>query len=148
MVAPIFAPWGSRLQGEMEMLRSCSYCGKIHDSKMICRKKSETLKNRQRKKTDDENKFRWSGAWKKKAIEIKERDKYLCQVCIRQSEIKYNPHNLEVHHIVGLRNDYNKRLDNDNLITLCREHHEMAEAGKIDASWLLLAAKEQEESNR
>ena len=72
----------------------------------------------------------------------------MCQVCIRQSEIKYNPHNLEVHHIVGLRNDYNKRLDNDNLITLCREHHEMAEAGKIDASWLLLAAKEQEESNR
>jgi predicted restriction endonuclease len=38
---------------------------------------------------------------------------------------------LEVHHAVPLETDYDKRLDDDNLITLCERHHEMAERGDI-----------------
>ena len=38
---------------------------------------------------------------------------------------------LSVHHIVPLKVDYDRRLDNDNLITLCRYHHEAAERGYI-----------------
>ena len=36
-----------------------------------------------------------------------------------------------MHHIIPLEEDYNKRLDSDNLITLCRYHHELAEKGEI-----------------
>ena len=30
-----------------------------------------------------------------------------------------------------IEEDYNKRLDDNNLITLCRYHHKMAETGEI-----------------
>lgn len=80
------------------------------------------------------DKFRGKSAWKRKREEIKERDNFVCQVCVRNL---YNPlriyetDNLQVHHVIPLEKDYNKRLDNDNLITLCEKHHEMAEAGEI-----------------
>ena len=32
---------------------------------------------------------------------------------------------------IEIEEDYDKRLDSDNLITLCRYHHEMAEKGNI-----------------
>ena len=44
---------------------------------------------------------------------------------------KYTYKELEAHHIIPLEEDYNKRLDGDNLITLCRYHHELAEKGGI-----------------
>ena len=44
---------------------------------------------------------------------------------------EYTYKELEVHHIIPLEEDYNKRLDSDNLITLCRYHHELAEKGEI-----------------
>lgn len=129
-----------------EMLKSCTYCGKIHDKKYMCQEKNTAIKNRQRKANDIENKFRWSAEWKKKAEDIKRRDMYLCQACIRNiagtSEL-YNPHDLSVHHIIKLRDDYNKRLDDDNLITLCRAHHEAAESGEIPADELRQIAEEQ-----
>ena len=53
------------------MLRSCKYCGKIHDSKHICPNKPI----RKRYKKTEEDKFRNTQAWKKKRNNIKERDK-------------------------------------------------------------------------
>ena len=47
------------------------------------------------------------------------------------------PIKLEVHHIVPIEEDYTKRLDSSNLITLCRYHHEMAEANEISKEELL-----------
>ncbi len=44
---------------------------------------------------------------------------------------------LSVHHIVPLAVDYSMRLDDNNLITLCRSHHELAESGIISAAQLL-----------
>lgn len=129
------------------MLKSCSYCGKIHDKKMICTQKNEAIKKRQRKASDKENKFRWSGAWKNKANEIKERDLCLCQLCIRQQDKRYNPHELSVHHIKKLRDAWDERLDNKNLITLCRVHHEEAESGVIPVAYLLAVASEQEKKS-
>ena len=38
---------------------------------------------------------------------------------------------ISVHHIIPLAVDYSKRLDNDNLISLCHYHHERAESGEI-----------------
>ena len=125
------------------MKKSCKYCGKIHEKDFIC-----PMKPVRQYKKFEQDKFRWTKAWQKKREEIKERDKYLCQVCLRQLHNtikKYNYDYLEVHHIKPLREAYELRLDNNNLITLCEYHHELAERGEITADELLKIVKNQEE---
>ncbi|MCJ8008108.1 HNH endonuclease [Lederbergia wuyishanensis] len=125
------------------MLKSCKYCGGIHDRKYKCPHKPK----RTNYKTTYIDKFRWSKVWQKKRNHIKERDKHLCQVCIRElhnTQLKYNFHNIEVHHIVPIAEDWNKRLDDDYLISLCKYHHELAECGEISREELLEIVKEQE----
>jgi 5-methylcytosine-specific restriction endonuclease McrA len=97
---------------------------RIHDSKYDCGKKPK-----RQKVANDKNKFRWSRKWREKRNSIVERDLSLCLVC--RSKGKYNYNNLEVHHIIPLEEDYNKRLDDYNLITLCSDCHEQAERGEI-----------------
>lgn len=112
------------------MLKSCKYCGRIHDSKYKCPNKPI----RKSYKKTEEDKFRNTQAWKRKRNYIKDRDKGLCQVCIRKlyNTLKqFNYIDIEVHHITSLREDYELRLDDDNLITLCKYHHELAERGEI-----------------
>lgn len=74
-------------------------------------------------------KFRNSGVWKKKAEEIKERDKYLCQICLKKNII--NTRDLSVHHITPCAESQILRLENSNLITVCETHHKLCEVGKI-----------------
>ncbi len=105
------------------MLKTCSICDKTHDFNKICKRVSA-------KKSTIESKFRKSYQWTIKSKQIRLRDKYLCQMCIRNKyafNCLYNYNELEVHHIVPINEDYNLRLDDMNLITLCRYHHEMAE---------------------
>lgn len=68
------------------------------------------------------------------------RDLYLCVACrhllpgtIRQ----FNNEDLSVHHIRPLNTNYELRLNDENLITLCRNHHEMAEKCEISVDKLL-----------
>ena len=68
------------------------------------------------------------------------RDKYLCQVCLTgkyNTNYRYTYKELEVHHIIPIEEEYSLRLDSENLITLCRYHHEMAEKGEIERTELL-----------
>lgn len=125
------------------MLKSCSYCGKIHDSKYDCGKKPV-----RKKQFNNKDKFRWTKVWQRKRDEIRERDLNLCQVCYRKlydTNIQYNYQNLEVHHAVPLEENFDKRLDNDVLLTLCGHHHEMAESGKIPRKVILSIIREQED---
>lgn len=104
------------------MLKTCSISGKIHDFNKICKRVSI-------KKSTIESKFRKSYQWTIKSKLIRLRDEYLCQICIRNKydiNYLYNYNELEVHHIVPITEDYKLRLDDMNLITLCRYHHEMA----------------------
>lgn len=124
------------------MLKSCQYCGRIHDSKFICSKKPK-----KQKQITDTDKFRCTSKWQKKREEIKQRDLYLCQICIRElynTIIKYNMQELEVHHNVPINEDYDKRLDNDNLLTVCKYHHEMCESGEIPREEVQQIIDEQE----
>ena len=57
------------------MLKSCSYCGKIHDSKHICKEKPN-----RKKEVTEADRFRWTSLWHRKREEIKKRDLYLCQI--------------------------------------------------------------------
>ena len=89
-----------------------------------------------KKKTYDTeaDRFRKSKRWTNKSIEIRQRDRYLCRVCeanLYNTVQQFNFNEVEVHHIEKLSESFDKRLDNDNLISLCRYHHKMADDGKI-----------------
>jgi len=118
------------------MKKACQYCGKIHDKKQLCDKKpllSETRGTR-------EDHFRWSYDWKLKREHIFRRDKYLCVACLNKlpgTVRKFNNEDLSVHHIRSLKTNWDLRLDDLNLITLCRFHHEAAETGTLPAESLV-----------
>lgn len=131
------------------MLKSCSYCGGIHDRKYICDKKP--AKN---KKVTRVDKFRWTQAWQNKRKYIREdRDRHLCQVCIRvlhNTQQRYNFRDIQVHHIIPITEGsegWSKRLDDSNLIALCSYHHSLAEHGNISRKELLEIVEEQESQN-
>ena len=119
------------------MKKACPYCGRIHDKKFVCKNKAKVLKEReyeQYQKNIRNKRFRSSAKWKKKAEIIRERDLDLCLIC--KKEGKYESAD-SVHHIISLNKDFEKRLDDDNLICLCRYHHELAEKGEFSKAFLV-----------
>lgn len=124
------------------MLISCQYCGKIHDRKYICDKRPK-----RKKEISEADRFRRTNRWQKKREEIKKRDLNLCQICIRElynTRNKYNTKDLSVHHNVPINENYDKRLDNDNLLTVCEYHHKMCERGEISRKIVQKIIDEQE----
>ena len=107
------------------MLKSCVYCGRIHDEKYICEQKRETRRMQQlnRKHTEKYNEYINSGYWKKLRKYVKDRDLYICQICGKQAS--------EVHHIIKVEEDAEKAYDENNLISLCHRCHLLAEKGEI-----------------
>ena len=79
-----------------------------------------------------------------KREEIKKASKWLCAVCFEEGVYNYN--SLEVHHITKLKDNLDGLLDDYNLICLCKHHHELADAGKIDADYLRELAKKRVEA--
>lgn len=128
------------------MLKACKYCGKVHDTHYDCGRKP--IRPRGRAADSKSYYFRRSDVWTKKSQEIRERDGYLCQICIRKlynTLRQFNYDTLSVHHIIPINEEYEKRLDNDNLLTVCRMHHEMCEDGTVSRQEQLDIAREQEE---
>ena len=112
------------------MKKACRYCGKYHDRGEMCPKKPKYFCDA----SSAEYKFRSSFKWRVKREEIKKRDNYQCLVCranLSGTIRRLNPYELSVHHITPLREDISMGLNDGNLITLCRYHHEQAESGKI-----------------
>ena len=121
------------------MFKSCSKCGKIHDTKFKCNAGQDILKNR------EERKLRSQYVWTQKSEEIRERANHLCEVCRDEGKITYD--DIEVHHIIKVRQDASLLLDNYNLVCLCQEHHKQADKGKIDVDYLFLLAKKREDGD-
>ena len=123
-------------------LVTCKYCGVVPRGHQCVHRKSRVKQGDRQS-----DKFRKTKAWTNKSIEIRQRDRYLCQVCLANL---YNTMNwlnykgVEVHHITPINEDYNKRLDNDNLISLCSMHHHMADNGEIPREVLYDLVKEKE----
>lgn len=121
----------------------------IHDVKVICPLKSK----RDTRDYDNSSEirkqirqFRNGKAWKSKRDEIQDRDLRLCQVCLKVEvgKDKYTYEGTSVHHIVSLVDDWNKRLDDGNLIVLCSRHHCDAERGMITVDELIDIVSKQE----
>ena len=118
------------------MLRSCSRCGRIHDSGFKC--------NRGRNPLTEEQKLRNLNKWHVKSREIRESAFYICEVCKDKGSFNAGD-DIEIHHITKLRDDPNGLLDNFNLIALCIPHHKSADAGELDPDYLRKLAREREE---
>lgn len=126
------------------MLKACHYCGRIHDKRVACSAKRRTIAERdaiQRERSERNRSFRSSGVWRRKAKAIKQRDNNTCLVCLDEIRKSFQRSGelagSEVHHITSLAKDFDLRLDDDNLITLCRSHHEQAEAGELAPEYLM-----------
>ena len=132
------------------MLKSCQYCGRIHDKSFVCQQKQHRIAERQSSRTINNKKiyaFHRSQAWKDMSKDTKQRDGYCCQICVRglyNPDREFETDDLSVHHIIPVAEDWERKLDGDILLTLCRRHHEMAEKGEIPRAELLRIAEEQE----
>ena len=72
-------------------------------------------------------KFYHSAAWKRVRQLVLIRDNYLCQHCLNNNSI--TPADM-VHHIEEVKQDWNKRLELSNLISLCNSCHNKVHGSK------------------
>ena len=89
----------------------------------ICASKEESRHKEYKKyRTDDkEQRFYKSKEWNVIRAIIKDKDNGLCLRCLTNKVIR--PMNT-VHHIEELKASWSKRLDEDNLISLCEQCHQ------------------------
>lgn len=125
--------------GGLILLKSCVYCGKAHPIGVECSEKPRY----DRPRVSQADKFRRSYAWKTKQAAILQRDFHLCRTC---NDGKYGRYDgrlysavrvkLSVHHIEPLAECFERRLDDENLVTACPWHHKMADDGEIPRDYL------------
>lgn len=119
----------------MGRLVSCSSCGRIHEATYVCDKKKANMKrnrDRYKEKLKGTKDIRSTGRWKRKASDIKARDLGLCQMCKHNIDMLsgmrlFNAINVQVHHIIKIKDNPDLAFEDSNLITLCRYHHELVE---------------------
>ena len=124
------------------MLKSCAYCGRIHDSRIDCGHRPQY-----HKRTKKAEYIRSTSQWQNTRTYIRHRDNGVCQLCARNYKgtlRTFEDTDLSVHHIEPLQECEERAFDTDNLITLCSVHHEEAEAGRIPRALLHEIAKENE----
>ena len=115
------------------MLKSCSRCGRIHKAGECPFKVEYKARNYDRTQ-DDAYQFRQRAKWRRKSKQIREDAQYLCEVCRDKKKLVYE--GLSVHHITPLKEDTSIGYEDTNLICLCSQCHELAEAGMIDRDYL------------
>lgn len=84
-----------------------------------CNREFNRERNKRYKKIKD---FYGSIEWKNKRNEVKDNSYHLCEICAARGILKDAEH---VHHIVSvwIKEGFDKRLDDSNLISLCEECH-------------------------
>ena len=97
----------------------------MHDINGVCPQKPQRVK-----KPTEQTDIRSSHRWTKKSLEIRERDKFLCRLCLAEGKLTYE--GVEVHHIIPLEEDASLAFDNELLLSLCTVHHKQADRGEID----------------
>lgn len=123
----------------MPMKTVCANCGRLHSlDDGSCRPSRP-------KPHTEAAAFRSTYQWTKTAKQIKERDHYLCQICIIEEYDtfeQYNYRSLEVNHILQAETHEALRLEPTNLLTMCVTHHKLADRAGIPIELMQdLAAK-------
>lgn len=109
----------------------CSSCKEEREKYLKAKSKKYNADRYDRDKANEDTirLFYTSTAWKNKRQEIIKRDNNECQIC--KALYKFVPSD-DVHHIVPMTKDFSKRLDNNNLISLCSKCHKDIHYHKID----------------
>ncbi len=94
------------------------YLDKVNAAK----KKWKIENNYKRPRNSKVEKFYSSKQWQQLREYIKARDNYLCQDCLKEGRITIAN---QVHHIEPILKAWDKRFDEDNLVSLCNEHHKL-----------------------
>jgi 5-methylcytosine-specific restriction endonuclease McrA len=115
------------------MLKACSRCGRIHAAGQ-CTVKAEKKARNYDRSDNEAYQFRQRAKWRKKSKQIRTDAQYLCEVCRDKKKLVYE--GLSVHHITPLSEDTSIGYEDTNLICLCSQCHELAEAGMIDRDYL------------
>lgn len=115
------------------MLKACSRCGRIHKAGECTVKPAYKAGNYDRS-NNDAYQFRQRSKWKKKSKQIRKDAQYLCEVCRDKKKFVYE--GLSAHHITPLKEDASIGYEDSNLICLCSNCHELAEAGMIDRDYM------------
>ena len=141
----------------------CSKCRSIHEvgqcnkeptlvEKDIADKKKRDNK-RKTYKTFDEmteeelriQKFYNSKEWRTKREEIMARSNGLCVICWLCGKVRSAS---SVHHIVKLRDNFDLRLTDNNLIAVCRDCHELVESSCSSVDEVLLLIETLKKENK
>lgn len=120
----------------MARMYNCK-CGQKHPIGTECPNKYKYKRENSSEENKIVNKFYTSKSWREKREEIKSLDKGLCQRCLIKFGI-VTTERLEIHHIEPLTVKWEKRLQNDNLITLCVQCHrwiDIKNNGRLDFEW-------------
>ena len=112
------------------MYKACANCGKIHTfENPRCR-----LGKRYHHDCSSVSKLRKSSKYQKIMNLVREDSNGLCSVCFDEGKFTFD--DLEVHHIEKLKVRPDLARDFDNLICLCRFHHQLAEANILSKDYL------------
>lgn len=118
----------------MAILKMCPRCRNMIDrNAKLCAKCTE--KERERKKSYDKTRdkdivsFYNSKTWKIIRDLVKSRDNNLCLLCLEKDRISVCN---VIHHVVEVREEWDKRLDKDNCISLCHDCHNKVHAAYKD----------------
>ncbi|EOU2050044.1 MAG: hypothetical protein E6610_03925 [Clostridium perfringens] len=122
----------------MARMISCQYCFGFHKKGSDCPKKPKTDYGQKKENLDEvnkmENKFYSSSAWQKTRASMMRDCGYKCCVCSNvypDTIVKHYTEAREVHHVIPIRDCWDKRLDVDNLVCLCTEHHHLIHQNEI-----------------
>lgn len=111
------------------MKKICTRCNRrlVSVSKKyceVCEAKSNNRHKEYKKYRKDirEQSFYSSDPWRLKREKIKDKDNGCCLLCLNEHKSKSMD---TVHHIIELKEDWNKRFEEDNLISLCESCHQV-----------------------
>lgn len=99
----------------------CKGCKTKRDKARKARDK-DRYKRYDKQRDGKQHRFYKTKAWRAVRGRIRSRDNGLCLVCKSRKRIR---NGRTVHHIIPLEDDWNKRLDEDNLICLCDSCHKL-----------------------
>lgn len=115
----------------------CKYCMKIHDREYECYAKSKYKRDRNRCRKNNMrldkkiiDRFYSTNEWRKCREEVMKEANYLCEMCLELGKITYK--DLHVHHVIKVKDNWNKRIDKDNLIVVCPDCHRQIEGMTAD----------------
>lgn len=111
------------------MKKICTRCNirLVSISKKYCELCEAKVNNRHKeykkyRKDIKEQSFYSSDPWRLKREKIKDKDNGCCLLCLNEHKIKSMD---TVHHIIELKEDWDKRFEEDNLISLCESCHQV-----------------------